>query len=429
MNTMPNTLLRLAAALALLSVGFTAEPAGAAGLSLYEIGSPDLATASAGRAALALDASTAAWNPAGMTRLDHSQLVAGAQVLLPTIEFDSGAGTTVVGNNGGNAGSPTPSLGSFYVHSFSDRFKMGAALSSFYGLAGNYANNWVGRYTLLNAEIFTIGLITSAAYRVNDWLSIGAGPGVFYGRLKSTTGINNVQDALPDGKLKVNADDIALNANAGILVELNEHTRFGVAYNSKVELDYDDRPNFKDLGPGLEAILGASGVLDAVARLGLPIPQGVVVSGYHDLTERLAVVANVGWQDWSDFGSIELSLDDSSDTSVTTALNTDDTYHGALGFRFRIADPWLVSIGAAYDTSPMSVQNRSLALPMDRQVRYGTGIEYTASERYRFGLAYEFLDLGNAKVSRTGGPLSGDVQGDYGSNYVSFVLLTVTRTF
>jgi opacity protein-like surface antigen len=66
---------------------------------------------------------------------------------------------------------------------------------------------------------------------------------------------------------------------------------------------------------------------------------------------------------------------------------------------------------------------------MDRQVRYGTGIEYTASERYRFGLAYEFLDLGNAKVSRTGGPLSGDVQGDYGSNYVSFVLLTVTRTF
>jgi long-chain fatty acid transport protein len=47
----------------------------AAGLLLYETGAPDLGTASAGRAAMAADASTAAANPAGMTLLDRSQLL------------------------------------------------------------------------------------------------------------------------------------------------------------------------------------------------------------------------------------------------------------------------------------------------------------------------------------------------------------------
>ncbi len=70
-------------------------PAWAAGLFLYENGSPDQAMASAGRAALAQDASTALNNPAGMTRLTGPQLVLSAQPLIidPSATL-SAAGTT-----------------------------------------------------------------------------------------------------------------------------------------------------------------------------------------------------------------------------------------------------------------------------------------------------------------------------------------------
>lgn len=44
----------------------------AAGLWLYEQATPDMGSASAGRVALASDASTASVNPAGMTLLDRS---------------------------------------------------------------------------------------------------------------------------------------------------------------------------------------------------------------------------------------------------------------------------------------------------------------------------------------------------------------------
>src|SRR6266851_354168 len=55
-----------------------------AGLLLYETGAPDLGTASAGRAAMAADASTAAANPAGMTLLDRSQLLIASGAMLPS---------------------------------------------------------------------------------------------------------------------------------------------------------------------------------------------------------------------------------------------------------------------------------------------------------------------------------------------------------
>jgi len=54
------------------------SPVWAGGLWLHEAGTPDLGTASAGRTALAADASTAGINPAGMTRLDRSQMLIAA---------------------------------------------------------------------------------------------------------------------------------------------------------------------------------------------------------------------------------------------------------------------------------------------------------------------------------------------------------------
>ena len=65
--------------LALLSCIFLKPDARAAGLWLYEGSIPDMGMANAGRAASALDASTAGGNPAGMTVLDRSQLVTGVQ--------------------------------------------------------------------------------------------------------------------------------------------------------------------------------------------------------------------------------------------------------------------------------------------------------------------------------------------------------------
>src|SRR5262245_42312252 len=83
-----------------LCVSLFAPAAWAGGIYVYELGTPDLGTAAAGRAASAQDASTVVGNPAGMTRLDHSELTTSLYTVLPSMQFRREPGTTVGGGNG-----------------------------------------------------------------------------------------------------------------------------------------------------------------------------------------------------------------------------------------------------------------------------------------------------------------------------------------
>ena len=129
-----------------------ATHAHAGGLFLYEMATPDLGTASAGRAAAADNAATAFGNPAGMTRLDQSQMLVGIQPAYGITHFDKGNETTVSGGNGGNALGFIPGLGGYYVYSATPDLKFGLSLGSDFGLSARYQSNWSGRYYTLQEE-------------------------------------------------------------------------------------------------------------------------------------------------------------------------------------------------------------------------------------------------------------------------------------
>jgi long-chain fatty acid transport protein len=209
-----------------------------------------LGTAAAGRAALTQDASTVVGNPAGMTRLDHSELATSLYTIIPSLQFRRGPDTTVSGGNGFTAGSSIPSAGSasipipaggfFYVHSFSPDLKFGAAFGSGFGAGLQYGKEWVGRYYIQKSQLLTFTLTPGAAYRVNDWLSIGAGFSVTYALLSQTAAVNNILDQLPDGRLKFKDDDFGFGGNVGLLLEPSPRTRVGLTYRSPVDFSYKD---------------------------------------------------------------------------------------------------------------------------------------------------------------------------------------------
>src|SRR5512135_3892231 len=91
---------RVLCCLALAAV-FAGGPAWAGGISLYEFGSPDVGLAAAGYAARAQDAATVFTNPAGMSRLEKSQVLGGLQALYGDVKFSPNSATTVSGGDGG----------------------------------------------------------------------------------------------------------------------------------------------------------------------------------------------------------------------------------------------------------------------------------------------------------------------------------------
>jgi len=79
--------------------------------------------------------------------------------------------------------------------------------ASGYGGGSNYGKEWVGWYYIQKAQALSATVNPGIAYRVNDWLSVGAGFSVNYVLLSKTTTVNNLAERLPDGQLKFKADD------------------------------------------------------------------------------------------------------------------------------------------------------------------------------------------------------------------------------
>lgn len=412
-----------------LGVVLAASPAFAGGLGLYEVGSPDLGTASAGRAALGTDASTAWGNPAAMTRLEGSQVLVGLQPIIATVEFDAGSRSSVAGSDGGNAGGVIPSGGLYGVYSILPDLKVGASVNSYIGGNLDYGNDWVGRYYTTKAEILTFNFNPVFAWRVLPWLSFGGGFSVQWAQLTSRAAVNNPLDRRPDGSLKYEDDSVGFGGNLGFLFEIDERTRIGVTYRSEVDQSFDDVPKFAGLGPLLQAALQRSGILGSSLGISTSIPQEVMLSGYRQVTDDFALMANFGWQNWSHFGNYSVSLASVPPRALSVESGFQDTFHGALGAHYRLNEPTLLQVGFAYDSSAVDEANRGPALPVDRQLRVAAGVQYDLTEHYRLGLAYEYVNLGSAPIDTTRGPLAGTLQGKYDTNMLNVVGLTIAYRF
>jgi long-chain fatty acid transport protein len=400
----------------------------AAGLWLYEGGTPDMGTAAAGRVALASDASTASTNPAGMTRLDRSQLLAGFQILYVDLKFDTEY-AEFGGGDGGNAGGWVPAGSFSYVHKVSPELAVGLTVGSYFGLGIDYGKSWAGRYYVQEGEFLTVGVNPGVGYKLNDHWSVGLGLSAVNSSLTQKVGIRNIGPNQADGQLKLEEDDWGFGYNLGILYEPTEKSRLGLAYRSKVELEYKDTATLKGLQPPLSNLANIIGLQENKLSMEMNLPQAVMFSAYHQVTEKLALMGNVGWQDWSDFGESSASLTSTSTTDLNLDRNFDDTWHFALGLQYQIDDPWLLSVGIAYDESPVSDSDRTPDMPLDRQWRYATGLQYDLSENMTIGCAYEFLDAGDAEIRQNRGALSGELVGDYSSNYIHFFNINLIKRF
>jgi long-chain fatty acid transport protein len=402
--------------LLVLIVCMTTALVHAGGLWLYEEATPDMGVGGAGRQAAGFDASTAGGNPAAMTRLDRSQVEGGFLGIYPDTKFDV-KNATYGDNGGGNAGYFSPAATLYYVHSLSPDLKLGLGVGTYFGLGVNYSNEWAGKYYVQNASFTTAAVNPTVGYKVTNWFSVGGGVSVVQGKLSERVAVNTLLEP-GDGRLKYDASDVGYGYNLGALFELSPHTRVGVTYVSQVNLDFKDEMRFKNLdGTILGAALRASGLLDAQLKINVNLPAQLAVGAYHALTDKLALVGTVNWQNWSRFGQPEISVADSN--TVTDDLGYKDTYHAGIGVYYRVADPWLLMAGFGYDTSPTSSSSeRSPVLPLGAQFRYAAGVQYEWSRDFSIGAAYTLIDAGSAKVNQSGGPLRGDLEGEYDTNFI-----------
>ena len=371
--------------LAVLAAGLS--PAMAGGLYINEFMTPSMGTAGAGQEAYAADASTnfAFHNPAGMTRLEGHQLSLGAGVLVGDTEFEADSSTSFGGGNGGDQAGLAPVLGSHGVVSLTEDLKLGMSLFSVAGASLDPDDDWSGRYQLQEIDLLTLTANPNVAYRVTDWLSLGAGAMIMYADIEYKV-------AAPPGgagQVEIDGDDFAFGFNAGALFEIDQGTRIGITYVSKVE------PEFSG---DLDVRLGGGPSFSFDSNLEFTFPQTVRVGAYHELNEQWALLGSVGWEDWSNFDELFIST---AAGSAGIATDWRDTYFVGAGVHYRPTEEWLLQAGVRFDSSPVSKSDRTADLPIDRQIRLALGTQYDWSERLSFGGSFEYIDLGDAEINNS----------------------------
>jgi long-chain fatty acid transport protein len=424
----PTEVLKLTA-LVLASGTLMNQSAQAGGISLYEISTGDVGLASAGYAAGAQDASTLFKNPAGMSRLEGGQLNSSLQLLYGSVQFSKNSQTSTSGGNGDNAIGALPGASLFITYPVTEKLTVGFGTFSYFGLAEDYGNNWAGRYYVQKSTLLGLSFMPAASFKVNEWLAIGGGLNAMYGYLDTEVAVNNLAPNYADGQLKLKDHVWGFGGNAGILIQPQEGTRIGVNYLSQVDLNFNAKPGFTGLGPALGALLASPPTLD----LGMTVPQSVMVGVYQDLNAKWAVMADVGWQNWSRFGEVAVGVNNGSPSGskdLTTQLHFNDTWHGALGVQYQYSEQWRFTSGVAYDTSAVSDKNRTVTLPLAEAYRYGLGAFYKLNKSVDLGAAYELAWSGDMPVSQ-GAPATsrGEVSGTFNNAFFSFFSLNLNWHF
>ncbi len=397
----------------------------AAGFYLYEIGTPSVGLASAGYATRAGDAETLFTNPAGMALLEKHEFLAGAQLLYGNFTFSPGPGTTTSGGNGGNALGFLPGGSLFFVADVAPKVRVGMGVAQYFGSSVSYDPGWVGRYYGQKGLLIGVSFLPTASYKINDWISVGGGLNLMWGIKRATVAVNNILPGLADGQVETNGDTFGVGGNLGILVEPVKGTRVGFTWLSQVYLPFSSTPAWSGLGPGLELALRRSGLLDASIDVGVTAPNRLMLGVRQEIGPEWAVMADLGWESWSQFGAVEVGVNTADPVSLTTSIPYKDTWHVAAGAQWKAVPRWTFSGGFAFDSSMMNDAQRTVFTPIGAAWRFSLGAQWWVSDAVELGIADTFSVGGNLPLSQSRGPLAGTLEGQYAGTVMNMLAFNV----
>lgn len=396
--------------------------ANAAAFQLAEVSTSGLGRAYAGEAAIADNASVVATNPALMSLFKTAQFSTGGVYVDSRINMNgdvtSSAATNtqrskMIATKYGSAsernvvpGAFVPNL--YFVAPVNDKFALGAGMNVNFGLKSEYDDSYDAGIFGGKTDLSAINLNLSGAYRVTEGLSLGLGVNAVYanaqvernaGIIKDTVNDNQIKNALltqqeplknlnnhlsSKDKSVVSLQDRAawgFGWNAGVMYQFNEANRIGLAYHSKVDIDFTDRT-----ATSVEANVITEG---KKGDLTLTLPDYLELSGFHQLTDKLAVHYSYKYTHWSRLTKLNASFENGK-KAFDKELQYSNNSRVALGASYNLYEKLTLRAGIAYDQAA-SRHQRSAAIPDTDRTWYSLGATYKFTPHLSVDLGYAYL--------------------------------------
>ncbi|MBB3142339.1 OmpP1/FadL family transporter [Halomonas organivorans] len=368
----------LTVAIALASATLAAGQAAASGFQVREQSAKTLANAFSNSAAGAEDASFMAYNPAAIGNIDGSQVAGGVSYIDATFELQDAEASNVLGmpyfSDASGEGGESAVVPSFAAKTqLNERWDLGLAIYSPYGLSTKYDEDWIGRYHAIETELKTIDIQPTLNYRATDRLNLAVGLRAQYADATLSNAIDFGAAAAQMGSPlatpgqndvigELTGDDWGYGYTLGALFQATERTRFGVSYRSEVDLTLEGDLDVSGTDPLSDGAIAAGQVSDMGGSADLTTPASLNLGVNHQLTDRLTVMANAEWTEWSSFDELVVEFEDGSNS--TTTENWDDTWAFSVGANYALNQQWTLRGGLGIDQTPVpDAQHRTPRVP------------------------------------------------------------------
>ena len=384
---------------ALILIGSLPQAVSAAGFAIKEQSVTSLGRAFAGSAAVAEDASTIFFNPAGLTYLERGELDLGLNYIKPQSEFRNDSSNInnaipLTGGDGGDAGHEAFVPNFYLSHPVNNKVTLGLGVSAPFGLVTEYKDDWVGRYLAVKSEMLTLNFNPTLAVKATDKLSLGFGVSAQYIDVKLT----KIAQVPGDAEVELEGDDWGYGYNIGLLYQFTDQTRVGLSYRSKIS-----------------HTLEGDGTLDALSveediSADLDLPETVSLAIHHEINDKWAVMADATWTRWSRFE--ELVIESDGILSTEKPENWDNSMRYGIGLSYQHNDKWQFRTGIAYDETPIpSSRFRTARIPGTDRKWVAFGASYHYSDNIVIDAAYAHLFMDDPRIDESEGVYN--LRGDY----------------
>jgi len=392
----------------------------AAGFQLQEQNASGLGNAYAGQAASAQDASTIWFNPAGMTLVGGRQVVGSVEAIKTSVKFsNSGLSTTpgpaptisLLGNDGDAGGWGFLPNAYLSWEVMANTLWLGVGVNTPFGLKTEWDAPWVGQFHALNSDVKTVNINPSIGWKVNQWLSLGAGINALYLDAKLSNAVFTGTPVVPIATVKAN--DWGWGWNIGAMFTITPDTRIGVTYRSKIDNKLEGDVTF-NLVP----------FLNGGVKADIKLPDTFSIALSQQIGPRWQILADYTWTGWDSIQALTIFRSNGLGLS-STPLNFKNSWRIGVGANYQLTPEWKLRGGLAYDTTPVQDEFRTPRLPDQDRTWLAIGAQWAMSKTVAFdtGLAYLFIkdassNLPNFTPQPVGFPPSfrGALSGNYSAN-------------
>lgn len=393
-----------------------------AGFGLYETGARGTAMGGAlvGETG---DASANYYNPANLTDLSGTHVMAGATALHPVLDL------TANGEKN-NLDSKYFFLPHVYgSQQLSDDWFIGVGVYSEFGLGTEYDSDWVLNSSSTKNELDTLTINPNVAYKITDRLSAVAGFRAMYLNFEHNRTVYDntlLNPAIPlygDMRTHIQGDSWGFGYNLGLSYKLTDTLAAGFTYRSRVrqivkgDIDVDSSTT-----PSIPGVL-PDGSTSARGVIVLP-PSWTAGLNYHPV-EKLHLGVATTYTEWSTYDDLTITFGKINGTQLPASSEEKDwhnVWRTGIGAEYLLTERWSVQCGYVYDMDPIDKDHCDTMLPPGDRHIVSTGLGYMY-DSWTFNCGYGLIIMEPRKWN------VGSVKVDFDDGFCHMLAVSVGKNF